>query len=208
MSEKFLGRYRVKSARAQWWNYSWDGSYFVTVCTRNKTCFFGHIEDNHVLLSELGKIALAQWLEIPLKFPYTRLGEFVIMPNHVHGIIILQKDQVKETIQADHLSMDNIDNDQSSKDGNHLNEVKSFRIKGGITGKYNPMLHNSLSRVMRWYTGRVSFECHKIDLDFNWQRRFFDQIIFDKNAYRSISNYIKRNPSNWENDTFFKPTIK
>jgi len=160
------------------------------------------------MLSELGKIAYTHWLEIPQKFPFTRLGEFVIMPNHVHGIIILQKDQVKETIQTDSTSIINTDTDQNNIEDSQFDEVKSIRIKGGITGNHNPMLHNSLSRVMRWYTGRVSFECHKIDLSFNWQRRFFDHIILDKSAFKRISVYIKRNPSNWENDTFFGPYMQ
>lgn len=65
------------------------------------------------------------------------------------------------------------------------------------------MLHQNLSRVMRWYTGRVSYESHKVDPDFNWQRRFHDHIIRDGIEQRIITRYIHTNPLNWEKDEFY-----
>ena len=91
----------------------------------------------------------------------------------------------------------------SGPDTSDLKPISSVYRRGGITGMHNPMLHQNLSRVMRWFTGRVSFEAHKIDPQFNWQRRFHDHIVRDIEEFRSISRYIIRNPVNWEKDQFY-----
>jgi len=76
-----------RSIRLQGYDYSSPGAYFVTMCTHNRECLFGEIANGKMRLNELGKIASQCWLAIPDHFPHARLGAFVIMPNHVHGII-------------------------------------------------------------------------------------------------------------------------
>ncbi|MEN8122699.1 MAG: hypothetical protein ABFS35_20325, partial [Bacteroidota bacterium] len=66
----------------------------------------------------------------------------------------------------------------------------------------NPMLHNNISRIFNWYTGRVTFESRKIDKNYGWQPRFYDHIIRNDAEYHRIKNYIINNPSNWNNDKF------
>ena len=93
--EKYRKKYRIKSTRLQNWDYGWNAHYYVTVCTAKKIKYFGDIdvkdtdEINRTALSEIGEIAYKCWMEIPRHFPFVRLGEFVIMPNHIHGILIL-----------------------------------------------------------------------------------------------------------------------
>ncbi len=89
MSEKFKNKYRIASTRLQTWDYGWNGAYFITICTQNRECFFGDIVDGNMRLSETGKIAHKFWIEIPDHFSFVKLGEFVVMPNHVHGIVII-----------------------------------------------------------------------------------------------------------------------
>ena len=91
MTNKFQNRYRVPSARLQNWDYGWNASYFVTTCTQNRQCYFGDILGGIMQLSEIGKIAQKYWHEIPKHFPFIKLDAFVVMPNHVHGIIIIDK---------------------------------------------------------------------------------------------------------------------
>ena len=74
---------------------------------------------------------------------------------------------------------------------------------GGITGDHNPMIQENLSRILRWYKGRVTFESRKIHADFSWQPRFHDHIIRDEREFERIKNYIITNPSNWEKDKFY-----
>ena len=87
--EKFQNKYRILSARAQWWDYGCNAAYFVTICTARRKYYFGDIAHGEMRLSELGEIACYYWDAIPRHFPFVMLGEFVIMPNHVHGIIII-----------------------------------------------------------------------------------------------------------------------
>lgn len=89
--DKFLNKYRIPSARLQTWDYGWNAPYFVTICTANRECFFGNIVDNEMKLSVIGELANQFWTEIPNHFPFVILDAFVVMPNHVHGILIFDK---------------------------------------------------------------------------------------------------------------------
>lgn len=88
MSEKFKGLYRNETFRAQWWNYSKKGAYHITICTDNRIHYFGEIKNGKMHLSEIGKLVQQFWLEIPQHFPHIKLDEFVVMPDHFHGILI------------------------------------------------------------------------------------------------------------------------
>ena len=87
----FKNKYRIGSIRASWWDYGWNGAYFITICTHNRIHYFGEVENGKMNLSSLGEAAEKCWYEIPLHFPFVRLGSFVVMPDHVHGIIIIDK---------------------------------------------------------------------------------------------------------------------
>ncbi len=92
--KKYQGTYRIPSARADWWNYAWNAVYFVTICTKGRRHHFGKVSDGEMSLSEIGHVAQLCWLKIPEHFPFVRLGEFVIMPDHLHGIIIIKGDTI------------------------------------------------------------------------------------------------------------------
>ena len=85
----FRGQYRVESARLPGYDYATRGAYFVTICTKHRQYFFGNIENNQVQYAEAGAIAANLWERLPGQFPYVELAEYIIMPNHVHGIIWL-----------------------------------------------------------------------------------------------------------------------
>jgi len=89
--KKFRNKYRIQSARAQWRDYGWNGAYFITGCTRHRYHYFGEIRISKMILSETGIIADTLWREIPNHFPFIDLGEFVVMPNHFHGILVMDK---------------------------------------------------------------------------------------------------------------------
>ncbi len=86
----FKGKYRVESTRLRGWDYSSPGRYFVTICTKDRKLFFGGVIHAVMELSEIGKIAHQYWTEIPGHFPMVVLDEFKIMPNHVHGIVVIR----------------------------------------------------------------------------------------------------------------------
>ncbi len=95
--DKFQHKYRIPSARLQNWDYGSNASYFVTICTHNRVNYFGHTDNHKMVLSETGNIAQQYWLTIPTHFAFIELGAFVIMPNHVHGILIFNKAENRQT---------------------------------------------------------------------------------------------------------------
>ena len=105
------------------------------------------------------------------------------MPNHVHGIIMIDR------------TYDGRDcRDAINRVSTEPNDI------GGFSGNKNPMLHNNVPRVLRWYKGRVSFESRKIHARFAWQPRFYDHIIRSEKSYYIVSEYIISNPLKWNND--------
>ncbi len=91
----FAGKYRIESTRLKDWDYSLPGYYFVIICTRNFQPYFGNVVDGRVELSAAGEIANKFWQEIPSHFPHVVLDKFVIMPNHMHGIIVITSQPVE-----------------------------------------------------------------------------------------------------------------
>ena len=196
--KKFAGKYRIPSARAPWWDYANDGAYFVTICTAHRECCFGDVADGKMHFSTLGQIANNIWEEIPRQFPYAELGEYQVMPNHVHGIIVINGNSGRDAINR--VSTPRIaETDASIAETTASNADET---PGGITGNNNPMLNDNLSRILRWYKGRVTFECHQTDAKFGWQERFYDIIIRDTASYHRISEYIINNPTRWDADKF------
>lgn len=173
--------------RLRGWNYAWEGAYFITFNTKDKQLFFGTIVNEKMALNQLGILAQELWKQLPEKFEFIELGEFIIMPNHIHGVLIIhaQSDQIVGAVGpvGSRLIATPPDNNNN--------------ISGGITGNHNPMLHQNLSRALRWYKGRCTFELRKLNPDFEWQSRFFDHIIRNSTSFDRITNYIRNNPKNW-----------
>ena len=220
--EKYNNKYRIQSARLQSWDYAWAGVYFITICTRSREHYLGEIENGKMQLSEIGKLSKKYWIEIPEHFPFIKLHAFVIMPNHIHGIIEIIKTKNARNTNNQHNNNNKSNNfdkrnvetrliaslpspplSSSSPPSPPSSSISAFRTVG-ITGNKNPMFHENISRIIRWYKGRCSFEIRKTNPNFAWQSRFYDHIIRDENSYNRISQYIINNPNNWEKDKFYK----
>lgn len=91
---KFQNKYRIQSTRLQNWDYRWAGAYFITICTQNREHYFGKIVNKKMELSHIGVIADIFWHQIPQHTKNVELGAFVVMPNHIHGVLILTNDNV------------------------------------------------------------------------------------------------------------------
>src|SRR5512143_2641109 len=95
---KFKDKYRIESARLRGWDYRSAGGYFVTICVKDRECVFGHVVNDDIELSSLGEIANEYWRQIPSHHVGVEIDEFVIMPNHTHGIVIIRESV--ETLRA------------------------------------------------------------------------------------------------------------
>ena len=185
MSDKYRNKYRNASARAQWWNYGQAGAYFVTICTQHRKPFFGEIRAGEMKPSAIGAIAEQEWwktLDIRMDMNLQR-GEFVVMPNHIHGIIIIGKNQYNAKIDTE-------------PGRNAMHGVPTPRNKFGPQSK-------NLASIIRGFKSAVTQRARLIQVNFAWQPRFHDRIIRDHDEYQRIAHYIITNPTRWNEDTFY-----
>ncbi len=176
-----------KRNRLKHFDYSTDGSYFVTVCTQNREHFFGEIRDKKMIPNACGKTTQKCWHEIPDHFPHARIDEFVVMPNHVHGIIWIENE---------------------IKNHNHSVGNKNFcslpRIQRESQNKisWQTKLSRSLSSIIRGFKIGVTKWCRDNEpkKSFAWQKSFHDRIIRNDEELNRIREYISLNPMNWKND--------
>ena len=199
--DRFNNKYRVASARAQWWDYGWNGAYFITICTANREHFFGEIQNGKMILSPTGVIADIIWHEIPNHHPNVELGDFVVMPNHIHGILILDKpgdNGGRRAVETGHaLSVDN----DIIETGHALSLLRDNAKTIGQQ-RFQNIGKNTVSSIVGSYKSAVTKHANRLGLGNGWQPRFHDHIIRDDGEYQRISDYIVANPENWDRDKF------
>src|SRR5664279_3072899 len=207
MAEKFQNKYRVPSGRLQHWDYGWDAAYFITLCTKDRECLFGEIVNGSMNLSGLGIIADVMWHEIKNHAKNIELGEFVVMPNHVHGIIILNgNDETNAKGVADNAN-DPRDAHVERRHALSLHDQPQSPPQPQKTfgqQRFQNQGKNTLSSIVGGYKSAVTKHAHRLQFNFAWQSRFHEHIIRDENSYQTISHYIVNNPANWSADKFFR----
>ncbi len=194
MTEKYKNKYRIKSTRLQNWDYRWSGAYFITICTQYREHYFGEIIEGKMQLSNIGVIADILWYEIKNHAKNMELGAFIVMPNHIHGILILNDNGVGndggfvvETLHA-----------TSLRQHQHQHQPQNNKeFMANISPK-----SNSISTIIRSYKSAVTKHARRLGYDFAWQPRFYDHIIRDERSFNTISNYTINNPSKWTDDKF------
>ena len=166
-----------QSLRLKGHDYGSEGLYFITICTYDRNHYFGEIKNGEMILNAAGKIAVECWGNIPNHFPHTKLYEYVIMPNHVHGIIEI----------TENARLAGMDGDVRSKNFSTLQSpsktigsiVRGFKI--GVT---------------KWM--RQNTEIKNV-----WHRNYYDHIIRNDSDYYRIAEYIIKNPKKWKEDKFY-----
>ncbi len=155
-------------------DYAANGWYFVTICTKHRVCFFGDIVDGFMELSPIGKTAKQFWLEIPQHFQHTDIDVYIIMPNHIHGIVII--------------------------DNPNYQPCRDVACNVPTPSKISPK-PGSLGAIIRSYKSAVTHWCRKNEHDdFAWQSRFYEHIIRRDGSLENIRKYIVNNPLKWEED--------
>lgn len=174
-----------RSVRLYGYDYSQDGLYFVTLCVQDRACLFGRVEDGILKLNKLGKIAEQCWMDIPNHYPHIKLHEYVIMPNHIHGIL-----EIDEYIPvgAKNLSPEN-DIEFRSPSKTIGSVIRGFKI--GVTKWYkqNYLRANNYSPLP---IGKSI-----------WQRNYYEHIIRDERGHFDITEYIENNHFNWKTDNYY-----
>ena len=186
--EKYKNKHRIKSSRLQGYDYSQNGMYFVTICTKEREHFFGKVKNGKMVLNNIGKVAYQFWQEISQHFPFVRLDTCQIMPNHIHLIV-----EINVGVQFIEPA-----NKIKNKSGFDKSNPYKKRIKN------NPMLLNkiTLGKIIRYFKAKSSNEIKKqIEFwKFSWQRNYYDHIIRNEIELNKIREYIILNPQQWERD--------
>lgn len=165
-----------RSIRLKNFDYSKDGLFFITICTNRKRCIFGSIRQKQLKLSYWGEIAYACWNSIPQHFPQVILHEFVIMPNHVHGII--------QICNAEALA---------SADG-WVDDTQPGRARG---------TSRTVGSIVRGFKIGVTKEIHRYYPKMQvWHRNYYEHYIQTQRRYDIITDYIRTNPERWNDDCF------
>ena len=188
-----------QSIRLPNYDYSENGAYFVTICTQDRAVLFGEIEDGEMRCNEAGDMVAKWWQELENKFPHIALDTWIVMPDHFHGIIVIQA-----TVGA-------VCPIRDADSGKHIGlplRGSEIEILGDHVGSplWESVTMPSLSMIIQWFKTMTTNEYIrgvKTDIypPFNkrfWQRNFYEHIIRDGVAFQKIQEYIINNPKNWE----------
>ncbi|MBI9082795.1 MAG: hypothetical protein JEZ11_04305 [Desulfobacterales bacterium] len=176
------------SIRLKGYDYSQKGAYFVTVCTQNREKLFGEIIDGVMKLNDAGMVAQQCWNDIPSHFPHAISDLFVVMPNHIHGILIIgdryADGKIDGPVGAD------IDASVGAKNFSPLHTGQRPR---GTSKTVGSIIRGFKIGVTKWMRRNTSVE-HV------WQRNYYEHIVRNKNEMAAIRKYIIDNPLKWEID--------
>ncbi|MGI2902330.1 transposase [Tolypothrix sp. VBCCA 56010] len=161
-----------RSIRLRGYDYSLIGAYFVTICTQYRECCLGNLVDGDMKFTLRGAIAYRFWFQIPDRFPNVELDEFIVMPNHIHGIIVIT--------------------DKSTGAGG--------AEEGGETPPLRKPTLGQIVAYYKYQTTKIINQIDDTPGHRVWQRNFYDRIIRREQALHTIRQYIITNPNRWVKD--------
>lgn len=170
-----------RSIRMKGYDYTQPGAYFITICTHRREWLFGHVRHGEMQLSPLGCVVAARWQALPRTFR-VRLDEWVVMPNHVHGIIWIVQGETASSAGAGAAAPQT----RVGNDGRPRGPARGS--VGAIVGNLKSVSTRRSNRIRRTPGARL------------WQRGYWEHIVRDKWALRRIRAYIRNNPRRWERD--------
>ncbi len=174
---------RRRAIRLRGYDYGQEGAYFVTICTRDRICSLGDVVDGDMVLSDAGRLAQATWQALPQHYLNVRLDAWVVMPNHVHGIVWLVSDG------------------PSTQAGLETRPYRQRRT-GSVGAGFKPA-RRGLPEIVR---GFKTFSARRINAARNvtgspfWQRNYYEHVIRSEDALDRIRQYIVDNPAKWHED--------
>jgi REP element-mobilizing transposase RayT len=184
-------RHHRHTIRLKGYDYTSAGAYYVTIVTLGRTCLFGEIVDGEMRLNEYGETVQKWWNEIPIHFPNVELGAFVIMPNHVHGIILITTERRGEVLSP----RNNPDNNSQDVNADETNNLGRETL---------PLRKPTLGQIVAYFKYQSTKEMNRIETDKAitkfWQRNYYEHIIRDEKDLQSKIDYIEFNPLLWNED--------
>ena len=217
--------YHRRSTRLKEYDYSQAGAYFVTICCQDRASMFGNIADGEMILNDAGQMIETQWHELTNRFTNIELHEFIVMPNHFHGI--LQIIPVGATLVVAQNKMMGNDENESETGQPHIGQPQGIAPTGmgnkiGIYSNQqtnavqsNQMLSTGIAdktvgdmldafksiTTVAYIRGIKNFGWQPFNAKL-WQRNYHEHIIRDEQSYQTIASYIVNNPATWNDDIF------
>lgn len=203
-------KHHRRSIRLQGYDYSREGLYFITICCQDRAHFFGKIAEKCLQLNDAGIQAQQCWLDIPNHFPNVVLHEFIIMPNHIHGIIEFvganNYSPNQSLPQQPLLAHQPLPHNFGVNDPEMGNGGKNIEMANGAKN-FSPLWRSpskTIGSVIRGFKiGITKWMRNNTNVVNVWQRNYYDHIIRNKKDYHRISEYIKNNPILWKEDRFY-----
>lgn len=158
-----------QSIRLKEYDYSQAGAYFVTLCTLNRECLFGSITESKMILNTIGKIVIDSWVWLAEQYDYVTLDESIVMPNHLHGIIVIG-DQRHPTAGGSLVRP-------------YMGKQKSL---GELVGAFKTVSTKKTNQMRSTQGARL------------WQRNYYEHVIRNDEEMNRVREYISYNPSKWE----------
>jgi REP element-mobilizing transposase RayT len=185
--------HKRQSIRLKGYDYSQSGLYFITICCYQRECLFGNIINSQIILNDFGQLIKEEWLKSAEIRKEIELDDFVIMPNHFHGIVIINQEINSDFMKND---VDFQDNNVGANGRSPRQQIQSSRPKISMKPK-------SISSLI---AGFKSATTKKINIIRNtpqnpvWQGNYYDHIIRNDESLARIREYVQNNPLSWEND--------
>ena len=217
MATYYKNKFRNESIRLQNWDYRWDSSYFITICAKKN--YFGEIQNNKMHLSPIGVLADVFWFEIKNHAKNVLLESFVVMPNHIHGIITLNGGWMDDNYMDDGNveSVGNVDSVGIGHAQSLQNHTQNNEYKQNINNipwdtnnrktigqkRFQNIGKNSISSIVGSYKSAVTKHTRRLGFEFEWQKLFYENKIRNEESHDNITNYIKNNVVNWDKDRFY-----
>ena len=176
-------KHNRRSIRLKGYDYTQSGYYFITICTYQKSCLFGAIANNKLNLNKFGQIAFTCWQAIPKHFSKIELDEFIIMPNHIHGILIVTYNNGRGLV------------------GN--NSGRGLAMPNPYEGKFGKPVAGSIPTIIGSFKSAVTKQINILRNSKGmsvWQRNYYEHIVRDEASLNQIRNYIINNPLSWTED--------
>jgi len=165
-------KHHRRSIRLKGYDYSQPGAYFITLVTQDRACLFGEVVDGEMRLNAWGKIARQCWFDIPVHFPHAALDAFVVMPNHIHGVIIIVGDR-----------------------GTACRAPTPEQFGKPVAGSIPTIIRSYKSAVAKRINEHRGTPGAPV-----WQRNYFEHIIRNSDELHRIREYITNNPLQWALD--------
>ena len=183
MSQKYNPKiHHRRSMRLNDFDYAQDGYYFVTICTKNKIKQFGKVADGEMILNEYGKIVVSEWKNTQNIRKNVQLDEFVVMPNHIHGIVII-----------DH---------NDGRGVSHTPSLKDYNTKDQGVYQYAPTIKfkspsNNLGAIVRGFKSAATNQINQMEsqIIFEWQKNYYERVIRNEDELNKIRKYVFENPT-------------